>query len=68
VVAGILGEIGVIACGIGVFLTLRLYFTILAVTYRDAFKDGAAPAAPQKPPVEPPPAPETPENGESTKQ
>jgi hypothetical protein len=40
VVASILGQIGAIACGIGIFLTLPLYFTILAVTYRDVFKNG----------------------------
>jgi uncharacterized membrane protein len=40
VVASILGEIGVIACGIGIFITMPLYFTIIAVTYRDVFKNG----------------------------
>ena len=37
VVAGILGQIGGIICGIGVFITIPLYYTILGVTYRDVF-------------------------------
>lgn len=49
VVASILGEIGVIACGIGIFITMPLYFTILAVAYRDVFADGGASAAAQAP-------------------
>jgi hypothetical protein len=66
VVASILGQIGALACGIGVFVTMPVYFTILAVTYRDVFGEGAAtveaPQAPAEPaePAEPPPPPETP--------
>lgn len=44
VVAGIIGEIGSLACGIGVIVTMPIYFTILAVTYRDVFGSDAAPA------------------------
>jgi uncharacterized membrane protein len=61
VVASILGEIGVIACGIGIFITMPLYFTILAVTYRDVFTDGGAADTAQDP-GEPPPASETAED------
>jgi len=41
VVAGIIGYIGALACGIGVIITMPIYFTILAVTYRDVFGSGA---------------------------
>ena len=48
-VAAIIGEIGSLACGIGVFATAPIYFTILAVTYRDVFDEAAQqPAAPPK--------------------
>jgi hypothetical protein len=60
VVASILGQIGAIACVIGVFITMPLYFTILAVTYRDVFNTGAASASVQQPPVQEPPVEEAP--------
>ncbi len=42
-VAGIIGQIGAIACGIGVIVTMPINYTILAVTYRDVFgSDGAS--------------------------
>ncbi len=36
-VAGILGQIGSVACGVGIVLTMPLYYTILGVAYRDVF-------------------------------
>ncbi len=36
-VTGILGQIGSIACGVGIVLTMPLYYTILGVAYRDVF-------------------------------
>jgi hypothetical protein len=57
VVAGVIGQIGALACGIGVFVTLPIYFAILAVVYRDVFGDGpSAPAWGTRPPA-PPAAP-----------
>jgi uncharacterized membrane protein len=65
-VAGIIGQIGALACGIGAFATMPIYFTIIAATYRDVFADGQTPPPPPKqeiPPQEPvkPAAPEAPE-------
>jgi len=59
-VAAIIGEIGVLACGIGVFATMPICFAILAVTYRDVFADGQMPPAPPAREISPPepPAPE----------
>lgn len=51
VVAGIIGEIGALACGIGVIITMPIYFTILAVTYRDVFGSEAASPAQGSPPT-----------------
>jgi uncharacterized membrane protein len=36
-VAGILGYIGIIVFGIGIFLTLPIYFCIITVAYRKVF-------------------------------
>lgn len=41
-IAGILGYIGVILCGIGLFLTLPLYFCIMSIAYREVFGSGSA--------------------------
>lgn len=57
-VAGIIGQIGSLACGIGVFATMPIYFTILAVTYRDVFAEGQAPPAPPAKEITPPDAPQ----------
>jgi hypothetical protein len=59
-VAAIIGEIGVLACGIGVFATMPICFAILAVTYRDVFAEGQKPPAPPAREITPPepPAPE----------
>jgi uncharacterized membrane protein len=43
-VAGIIGSIGEIACGIGIVLTLPIQACILAVAYREVFSDAKAPA------------------------
>ena len=58
-----------LACGIGAFATLPMYFTIVAVTYREVFGESQAPPAPPakeiSPPdaggPEPPPAPDAPD-------
>lgn len=43
-VAGIIGGIGQIACGIGIVLTLPIQVCILAVAYREVYSDAKAPA------------------------
>lgn len=43
-VAGIIGGIGQIACGIGIVLTLPIQACILAVAYREVYSDAKAPA------------------------
>jgi hypothetical protein len=65
VVAGLIGEVGALACGIGASVTMPIYFAIIAVAYRDVFGNGAAaPAMDIRPPV-PPQAPvEPPVSGE----
>ena len=60
VVAGIIGEIGALACGIGVCVTMPIYFAIIAVAYRDAFGNRQAPPAPPVSEIQPPAQPETP--------
>lgn len=39
VVAGLIGSIGAIACGIGVIITFPIQYCILAVAYRELFGD-----------------------------
>ena len=39
-VAGIIGSVGAIACGIGIVLTIPIQGCILAVAYRDVFGNG----------------------------
>jgi hypothetical protein len=57
VVAGVIGQIGALACGIGAAITMPIYFAIIAVAYRDVFGNGtAAPAREVRPPA-PPEAP-----------
>jgi uncharacterized protein involved in cysteine biosynthesis len=60
VVAGVIGEIGALACGIGVCVTMPIYFAIIAVAYRDAFGNRQAPPAPPVSEIQPPAQPETP--------
>jgi uncharacterized protein involved in cysteine biosynthesis len=61
VVAGIIGNIGSLACGIGAFATMPIYFTIISVVYRDVFSNGQTPPAQPiqeiKQPPQAPPAP-----------
>ena len=57
VVASIIGQIGALACGIGVCVTMPIYFAILAVTYREVFGNGAAPPARDIRPTAPPQPP-----------
>lgn len=42
VVTGILSMVGALACGIGVVVTFPLYFSVLAVVYRDLLRNPAA--------------------------
>ncbi|MCP4669102.1 MAG: hypothetical protein GY849_22425 [Deltaproteobacteria bacterium] len=44
VVAGIIGGIGEIACGIGIVLTLPIQACILAVAFREVYSDAKTPA------------------------
>lgn len=44
IVTGIIGGIGAIACGIGVFITFPIQICILSVAYRDIFTDTESPA------------------------
>jgi uncharacterized membrane protein len=41
-VAGVLGGLGAVLCGVGVFLTMPLYFCIMSIAYRDVFGSGSA--------------------------
>jgi hypothetical protein len=45
IVASILSSLGVIACGIGIVVTMPLYFCIIAVAYREIAVAGATPAS-----------------------
>ncbi len=65
-VAGIIGELGALACGIGVFATMPIYFTIIAYTYRDVFGEESQPPKEISPPeaAVPPPAPDAPDPSE----
>ncbi len=40
IIAGVLGLIGLLACGVGVIVTMPMYYCILAVVYRDVVKAG----------------------------
>jgi uncharacterized membrane protein len=61
VVAGIIGQIGALACGIGAFATMPIYFCIIAEVYRDVFDNGVTPPPPpqeihpEEPDAPPPP-------------
>ncbi len=62
-VAGILGGVGAIACGIGLIATAPITFCILTVAYRESFGNGVSPAtdaAAVQPDVAPPPPPPPP--------
>lgn len=58
VVAAIMGSIGAVACGIGVVITMPLYYCIMAHAYRDAFRGPETPPQPEMVSVNP-----DPENG-----
>jgi hypothetical protein len=45
-VASLLGQLGMVLCGIGLFLTLPLTFCILGVAYRDVYTGGEAEVQP----------------------
>jgi uncharacterized membrane protein len=56
VVAGLIGGLGGIACGVGVIFTIPIQFCILAVAYREVFDGVRIPSATvQPPPVGTPP-------------
>jgi hypothetical protein len=60
VVAGIIGNIGALACGIGASVTMPIYFATIAVAYREVFNNGAAPnIRPPAPPQAPAGRPES---------
>jgi uncharacterized membrane protein len=63
VVAGIIGNIGALACGIGAGITMPIYFAIIAVAYREVFSNGAAPPAPPAREPRQPAPPEAPAAG-----
>ena len=42
-VAAVFGSLGVFACGIGVVVTMPLYFCVMAVVYREVFRGPSAP-------------------------
>ncbi len=44
VVAGVIGQIGAVACVIGIILTMPIYICTLTVTYRDTFGDNKSSA------------------------
>lgn len=58
IVISLLGQIGVLACGIGLIFTLPIYFCGLAVAYEQYMREEtpATPPADMSPPPEPPPA------------
>lgn len=58
VLASLIGSLGAILCGIGIFLTFPIYVTTLVVAYRDTFADGASETAETPSALEPPEAPE----------
>ncbi len=58
IVCVFIGQIGSVACGIGVLFTLPLFFLSIAITYREFFPDTSAgvPGPYVPPPTSPPPA------------
>jgi len=52
VVAGIIGSIGSIACGVGVFITAPIQLCILAVAYREVYSAVETPAVETPPAIE----------------
>ncbi len=60
IVAGLIGSLGGIACGIGVIFTLPIQVCIVAVAYRDVFDGVRLIVEPAEPPPIPKPPPEQP--------
>jgi uncharacterized membrane protein len=60
IVAGLIGSLGGIACGIGVIFTLPIQICIVAVAYRDVFDGVRITVEPVEPPPIPKPPPEQP--------
>jgi hypothetical protein len=60
IVAGLIGSLGGIACGIGVIFTLPIQVCIVAVAYRDVFDGVRLTVEPAEPPPIPKPPPEQP--------
>jgi hypothetical protein len=44
-IAGIIGSLGAILCGIGIVLTLPIYYCIITAAFREVFSGGGQPAA-----------------------
>ena len=64
IVAGLIGSLGGIACGIGVIFTLPIQVCIVAVAYRDVFDGVRLTVEPAEPPPIPKPPPEQPKQPE----
>jgi hypothetical protein len=64
IVAGLIGSLGTIACGIGVIFTLPIQVCIVAVAYRDVFDGVRITVEPVEPPPIPKPPPEQPSQPE----
>jgi hypothetical protein len=64
IVAGLIGSLGTIACGIGVIFTLPIQVCIVAVAYRDVFDGVRITVEPVEPPPIPKPPPEQPRQPE----
>ena len=60
IVAGLIGSLGGIACGIGVIFTLPIQVCIVAVAYRDVFDGVRITVEPAEPPPIPKPPPQQP--------
>ena len=61
-VASLLGCVGAVACGIGIFVTLPFAYCMIAAAYEEAYAGEApsAAAAPAELPADPPPAADEP--------
>jgi uncharacterized membrane protein len=65
IIAGLIGSLGGIACGIGVIFTIPIQMCVLAIAYRDVFDGVRITVEPAEPPPIPEPPPEGPTQPES---
>jgi len=56
--AGLIGGLGILACGVGLFFTLPLSYCMMACCYHTLYESGCAAAEPEIPAAEPPPPPD----------